>query len=273
LPRIADLHTHSTCSDGSLTPEELVQEAARIGLSGLAITDHDTVEAYARALPVAEEVGLSLIPGAEFSAVICDEPVHLLAYSFRVDNPEILALCERHRQRRVRRNREILEKLKSHGMVVEEREVAALSSSVVGRPHIASVMVEKGYASSVTAAFSRWIGSGCPCHAVGEKISAEETIEAVRAAGGLVVIAHPGVIRKGDAIASLLRLGVDGIEGYYSHLSYNQEKPWIDLARAHNLLITGGSDFHGTCKPRVRLGSSWAPEESFDRLWSHYHGL
>lgn len=270
----ADLHTHSTCSDGTLTPEELVERAVSLGLSGLAITDHDTIEPYGLALPRAQELGLELIPGAEFSTAVGDEPVHLLAYSFRPDDPGLLDLCARHRDRRTDRNRAILARLKEEGMPVEEEEVAHFAKgTVVGRPHIAQAMVAKGYISSVSAAFASWIGSGERCYVMGAKFEAKEAIDLIHGAGGLAVIAHPGLISKGSVVAALLRMGVDGIEGHYGTLSIQQEKKWIKLAKAHGLLTTGGSDFHGDCKPWIELGVSWTPEEPFRTLVDHFHAV
>jgi 3',5'-nucleoside bisphosphate phosphatase len=261
-----DLHTHSTCSDGSLAPPDLVRRAAEVGLAGLSITDHDTLKAYALAKPTADQLGLVLIPGAELSTTTPFELVHVLAYSYRLNDPALVELCLRHVKRRQERNLAILNHLKRAGMVLEERDLLALGEGTVGRPHIAQLLLDRGYVTSIQEAFNRFLGEGKSCYAAGDRITVEETIESIHAAGGYAVIAHPHLLKNSQTVAYLLRLPFDGIEGYYARMAKNVERKWIDLARGHKWMVTGGSDFHGDSKPVNAIGSSWAPPETVPLL-------
>lgn len=256
----ADLHCHSTCSDGTYTPAELVKHAVHIGLSGLSITDHDNMDAYETALPLAKELGLEMIIGAEFSSTHADQNVHVLAYSFQLDHPAIVNLCRRHQERRSERNRQILEKLRKLGMPIDE----PIQEHSIGRPHIAKAMVQKGYVKSIDEAFHRFLGDGKCCYAPGQPVSTEETISIIHEAHGLAVIAHPHLLKRSDTIDFLVKLPFDGIECYYAKLG--QERRWLELAKNKGWLVTGGSDFHGSVKPDITLGSSWVGEETFRRL-------
>lgn len=268
-----DLHCHTTCSDGSMTPQELIEHAKEIGLSGLAITDHDTIEAYREAIPLSQQLGLELISGAEFSTHYKETSVHLLAYAFSLNNPEIIRFCKRHQERRRKRNLAIIEKLKKAKMSISEEEliinerVAPIS---VGRPHIAEALVKRGYVSSIQEAFNRYIGEGCPYFEPGERFSVEETIEVIHKAKGKAVIAHPHLINESRVVEALTQFDFDGIEVYYARFGESQCQKWLQLAKKKNWLVTGGSDFHGIAKQNILLGSSWAPEETFDILREHF---
>lgn len=261
-----DLHTHSTCSDGSFTPQELVGHAAEVGLSGLAITDHDSIAGYAMAKPVADSLRLLLIPGVEFSAAAPLESVHILGYSYRPEAPSIRDLCLRHAKRREERNLAILARLKRAGMAIEESELDQFALGSIGRPHIALLLMEKGYVHSVQEAFERFLGEGKSCYMAGETISVDETIAAIHLAGGYAVIAHPHLLQRSNTVAYLVRLPFDGIEGYYARMPVTRERQWIELAKAHRWMVTGGSDFHGSCKPTIPLGCSWSPPESARKI-------
>lgn len=265
----ADLHCHSTCSDGSETPEELVAHAVKIGLKGLAITDHDNTDAYSMALPHAIKSGLKLLTGVEFSTNHLGHSVHILGYAFIPGHPSIEGLCKLHRTRRKNRNCEILRMLANKGMVLTEEEVQSKSNKTTGRPHIAQAMVERGYVSSINEAFNKWIGDGKPCFVRGETVSTEVTIEIIHKARGLAVIAHPHLIDNPSLIDQLTRLSFDGIECYYARFSHMQEKKWLDIASMKGWIATGGSDFHGSVKPETPLGASWVDEKTFQLLEDH----
>lgn len=268
----ADLHCHSTCSDGTMSPTELVRHAKAIGLSGLSITDHDSIDAYDEALPLAKELGLEMISGAEFSSVHQGHNIHILAYSFPLNHPAIKNLCERHKQRRSERNRAILAKLDELGMHVELPESG--QHNTLGRPHIANALVEKGYVKNIEEAFHKFLGDGKCCYVFGKPVSAEETIAIIHEAGGLAIIAHPHLLKNGEISNSLISLPFDGIECYYARFPPPQEKAWVAIAQRKNWLVTGGSDFHGTVKPDTPLGASWVNQETFTILKNHYqrHG-
>jgi predicted metal-dependent phosphoesterase TrpH len=269
----ADLHCHTNCSDGSATPEEIVKLAFIKGLTGLSITDHDTVEAYKTAAPLAKQINLALIPGVEFSAVQRETSVHILAYSFRTNSPIIQELCTRHSERREKRNSQILCLLGAVGMPVSEGEIHSHTDSlphVIGRPHIARAMVKKGYVSSIQEAFQKYIGEGKSCYAPGISPTVEETLDIIHRANGLAVIAHPHLIKSNKIIHELLAMDFDGIEGYYARFSLHQNERWIKIGQHKGWLVTGGSDFHGEIKPTTQLGSSWVNEETFKVLKDHF---
>lgn len=266
----ADLHCHSTCSDGSLTPAQLIALAKAKGLNGLSITDHDGVEAYPSAFELAAEHGIQMIPGAEFSSHLGEKSVHILAYSFDTSNPELLAFCKKHRERRYSRNEQILQKLSKEGYEITLEELLKSAPATVGRPHIAKLLVEKGYVPDIVTAFKRHIGDGKKCYVPGVKISIEETLAVIHSAKGLAVLAHPHLYQSGKFVRKVLEYPFDGLETRYARLSTRQNAPWIALAQEKNLFQTGGSDFHGAMKPAIDLGSTTVGWENFEKLLKHY---
>lgn len=263
----ADLHCHSTASDGSLTPAELVRYAKKIGLSGLSITDHDTIEAYQTAIPVAREEGIFLGSGVEFSSVDQGVSVHILGYDIDLENEALKAFCRRHVDRRNERNRQILDKLADRGMLIELEELKTENGHPGGRPHIAMALVRKGFVSSVEEAFKKYIGDGMPFFAPGTPISTDETINVIHNAEGKVFIAHPHLLKSSRTMQRLLQKPIDGIECYYAKCSPEQEAKWLKLAEERKLLVSGGSDFHGSVKPGIPLGASWVDRVRFDLIF------
>lgn len=271
----ADLHCHTTYSDGTKSPQELVELAFQNGLLGLAITDHDTINAYPSALPVAKKLKIEMISGVEFSSVQGNESVHILAYSFSFDHPIIKQFCLKHHQRRIDRNREILARLSKQGMPITEAEVNEVSllgnsHGTIGRPHIALAMIKKGYVNNLQEAFQKYLGEGKSCYHSGNSFTAKETIEIIHQANGLAVIAHPHLIFQQKILHELLELKIDGIECYYAKYPLEINQRWLKIAKKKGLLITGGSDYHGEIKPNIPLGCSWINEENFRKLHDHY---
>ncbi|MBS0630125.1 MAG: PHP domain-containing protein [Verrucomicrobia bacterium] len=262
----ADLHCHTTCSDGTMTPKELVAHAKALGLSGLCITDHDTINAYKEAILAAKEAGILLGTGIEFSTVEKGTSIHVLGYDIDLESQQLNALCQKHIQRRHERNQRILDKLAKRGMKVEFKE---LQGHTMGRPHIAQALVDSGYVASIQEAFHKWVGDGKPCFDPGVPISTDETLEVIHAAGGKAFIAHPHLM-PGYPYHELLKKPFDGIECYYSKCMPDQERKWVKLARTKGLLMSGGSDFHGTIKPGIPLGCSWVGREAFDAIFEKH---
>lgn len=270
----ADMHCHSVCSDGTYSPKELVELAARLGLKGLSITDHDSIEAYAEALQPAFEKGIQLVSGVEFSAELNGVSVHILAYGFALENPLIIQFCERHLDRRRARNNQILGLLKKHRMPVEEQELFNISPrGTIGRPHIAMAMLQKGYVRTIPEAFKKYLGDGKPCYTPGKTFSVEETLDIIHRANGLAVIAHPHLVDDVRTLRRLLEMDFDGMECYYGKFPPSYHKRWLEIAHKKNWLVSGGSDFHGEIKPEIMLGCSWVNEEFFQPFMQRFQLL
>lgn len=270
----ADLHCHSTYSDGTLTPIEIIQLASQQGLRGLSITDHDTIEAYQTGLEAAKQYQIALISGAEFSAVHQGTSIHVLAYSFPTSSLIIKDFCDKHVRRRAQRNLDILTLLNAHGIVISEKDIQShhpdTPSHTIGRPHIALAMLNKGYVRSIQEAFNRYIGENKPCYSPGGYFTVEETIDLIHQAKGLAVIAHPHLINNAAILKDLLAMNFDGIEGYYARFPVSQHARWIKIGEQRGWFITGGSDFHGDIKPTIPLGSAWVGEDTFNILYDHF---
>lgn len=263
----ADMHMHSTCSDGSLTPLELLHLAHEKELSAISITDHDTIEAYSEdTLKEAKKLGILLCKGVEFSCRHKETNVHILGYHFKKD---LSSFCYEHQVRRRDRNLTILSKLKQRGISIDESELygeTAEPEKVIGRPHIATLLIKKGVVKDLREAFQKYLGDDAYCYDPGKPFSVEETIEKIHAGEGKAFIAHPHLMKKNRVIRALLEMDFDGIECYYSMIPRDQEQKWLDMAKEHALLISGGSDFHGAVKLRVPMASSWVDEETFRKI-------
>lgn len=271
-----DLHCHSTFSDGSFTPSQLVAMGVEAGLSGLALTDHDCLGGIGEFLEAGKGKDIRLVPGIELS-VDCDcGQMHMLGYWMDPEDRELNAQLEWVRDGRAMRNRKILENLNGLGFEMSWEEVLAQAGDgVVGRPHFAQVMLAKGYAKDKYEVFDKWLGDGKPGYADRPRLTAERAIELVRGAGGVAVLAHPFTVRVGkermaQLVAHLKEAGLCGMECYYSEHSAELTKEFLALAEANGLVPTGGSDFHGTMSPGVSLGTGMGglnvPDETIDLL-------
>lgn len=259
-----DLHTHTTFSDGSCTPEVLFNCATEIGLSGLSITDHDTVDAYFN-LP---KTDLVIGVGVEFSAFLNQDSVHILGYDFIVDHKVIFDFCQKHKNRRLYRNLAIIKNLQKLGIGITEGELYdRFNDRTVGRPHIGQILIEKGVCSSMEQVFKEFLAEGKKAFASGEMFSVQETIDVIKKADGKAFIAHPHLIKKNQVIRELKKLPFDGIEVFYARYHKKDTMAWETVAKEKNWLISGGSDFHGEMKVFNQLGSSWIDEELFKSIF------
>lgn len=255
-----DLHTHTTASDGSFTPSALVRYAASKGLKAIAVTDHDTVGGLQEALKEAEALGLEVVPGVEISVDFRPE-MHILGYFFSSGYASINEVLEELKKKRAERNPKIIKRLNELGMDISMEEVEALSpGGITGRPHIARVMVSKGYAQSEREAFEKFLGSGRPAYFSKAKLTPEQGIDEILKAGGLPVLAHPIFLNLKEAeldtlLKSLKKAGLKGVEVYYSENTEAQTEELIRLADRNGLFATGGSDFHGSFKPDIEIGT------------------
>ena len=271
-----DLHVHSTFSDGSLTPEELVEKAAAVRLTAMALTDHDGMMGIARFLESCRRHGLRGIPGVEISVGHDGGTLHMLGYFMDHQHAGISEGLARLRQGREERNRRILERLNQLGVVLDWDEVSRFAKEdVVGRPHFALAMVEKGYVRKKDEAFDRYLGKGKPAYVDRFRFTVEQSLAMIREAGGVPVLAHPFTLNLGrrrlrEQLADFARKGLQGIECYYSEHNPDQQRFCINLARDLNLAVTGGSDFHGAMNPDIRQGVGFGnlniPDELVDLL-------
>lgn len=245
----ADLHTHTNASDGLLTPEDLILKAKSKGLKTLSITDHDTIKGYLQAIPFANQHDIELIPGVEITTLWKGREVHLLAYLFDVENKPFLQLLYRQKRARISRMEGIVEELKKQGVDIDMDEIKAESGpGNLGRPHAAMVLINKGYVSTVAEAFIRYLSSEKLSAVQTDYASIEEVIEITKQAGGVISLAHPGPMYSQNEIDELLACGLDGIECIHPSHNFNVQRSFKHLAETRNLLLTGGSDFHGKGK-------------------------
>jgi 3',5'-nucleoside bisphosphate phosphatase len=270
-----DLHTHTTASDGSLSPSELVRVAKQQGLSALAITDHDSVEGLSEAMAQGERLGITVIAGIEISCLYEEVELHILGYFINQDDPHLKPALERYLSSRNDRNPKIVERLCQLGMDLSYDEVKDFAGpATIGRPHIAQVLLRKGHVTSVADAFDRYLGDGGPAYVARVLPTASEAISLIRTVGGLPVLAHPVYAARlksfNEVCAALKTFGLAGLETLYSSHTQQQTDRFRSIAREQSLLITGGSDFHGESKPEVLVGSGYGglkvPADLLDEL-------
>lgn len=243
----ADLHIHTNASDGLLSVPELLKKISEKGLRSISITDHDTIDALEEASRLAPDYGIELIPGAELTARWKGKEVHLLAYFFDPTDSTFLSLIARQKRARKERMKKITQLLKKEGVEIEYDEIrAAAGRANMGRPHAARILVKKGYASSVPEAFIRYLSTEKLGDVATEYAEVDEIIKIVSSSGGVVSVAHPGRIYTNEELLELLSLHPDGIECIHPSHTYSQQRHYASLARKQNLLITGGSDYHGS---------------------------
>lgn len=244
-----DMHAHTTASDGKLTPTELVSLASSLGLSGVAITDHDTTSGVEEGLEAAKQQGIILLPGIEISTVSNNQEIHVLGYFTNNKDEEWRSRINRLGATREARNDMLISKLQQLGFEITLQEVENVrgdsSSGSVGRPHFAQVLIEKGYVKSKQQAFDELLGENGAAYVQPERITPETAFEWIKEAGGVSVLAHPGIYHNDELVKQLLQAGVDGVEVKHSDHSLEQIQKYDQWADQFQLLKTAGSDFHG----------------------------
>ena len=259
--KLIDLHIHTTASDGSLTPEQAVAHAAEKQLAAIAITDHDTAEGAAEAVGYAEKYGVKVVPGIEISTDYRRLGVHILGYFIDPHSPALEPVLDWIVRDRKRRNHEIIELMRRDGIDISAEMLAEkYPHSVVGRPHFAAFLVEKGLASSVKDGFDRYLDRGKPYFRPRTFLPVEDAIKAITGAGGKAVFAHPlqYKLRQDELLKLAIYLrdcGVVGMECLYSGYSPEDEEFLMKIAKSFRMCVTGGSDFHGAGKPQIEMGS------------------
>ncbi len=255
-----DLHLHTIYSDGSLTPAEVVALAHQVGITAIAITDHDIVDGVPHALEAATRLGIEIIPGVELSSRLNGQELHILGYFFDWQDPTFQDHLAQQRLSRHARNPQAIERLHKLGLDLSEDEVKAKASSdSIGRPHIAQVLVDKGYVRNVQEAFDRYLGEGTVAYVPRTLSDTREVITWIRNARGVPVLAHPTWTRcTGEPLyrlcAHLKEAGLLGLEVFYSTHNRKQTSQYLELAKQLDLLVTGGSDFHGAANPAIQIG-------------------
>jgi predicted metal-dependent phosphoesterase TrpH len=263
----ADLHVHSTASDGLLAPAGLVALALERAIDVLAITDHDSVDGVAAALAAAAGSPLTVVPAVELSATRDGRDVHVLAYFVDHTNPNLLSRLSDLREARLRRAERMVDALREAGYDLALDEVLALSAGgAVGRSHVAQALVHAGHASSIQEAFQRYIGRGRPFYVAKDTRPASEIVGALAAGGAIPVLAHPGVSDCIDLVDPLIAHGLRGVEAYHADHTHVQRDDCVALAARLGLLVTGGTDYHGPGAPNPELGSVDVPSEAVEAL-------
>ncbi|MBD2846170.1 PHP domain-containing protein [Paenibacillus sp. IB182496] len=271
----ADLHAHTTASDGMLAPGALVRLAAQAGLAAVAVTDHDTTAGVDEALAEGARLGVEVVPGIEISAYADDQAIHVLGYCMDLGDADWQRRIEGLRGGRQRRNEQIVARLNALGIALTMEQVrriagkAGTAEETLGRPHIAAALVACGAAASVTDAFERYLGSGCAAYVAIPRLSPHEAVGWIREAGGAAVIAHPGLYRRDDLVERLLRGGAAGLEVSHPDHDGEDERRYRALAERCGAIATAGSDFHGEREGGAyhgALGSRSVPVEVLRRI-------
>lgn len=247
-----DLHTHTTASDGRHRPAEVVRMARDANLAGIAITDHDTVAGIEEAMSAGLEYGVRIVPGVEISTSAEGKDIHILGYGIETKDPMLLERLVALRQVRNRRNEEMIACLNELGIALTleevEREAAtsARGDGSIGRPHFAEVLVRKGYVQDVREAFDRYLAEGAAAYVNPQRIGPLEAVRWIHEAGGVAIVAHPGIYRNDRLVQEMLAGGVNGLEAYHSDHDEEDERKYRQLAESQGKFVTGGSDFHGS---------------------------
>lgn len=266
----ADLHCHTTASDGLLTPEEVVQLASKVGLKALGITDHDTIEGWSEAEKAAAGVGIRIIKGIEINTEWEQKEVHILGYGMEAKLSNLSIQIHEIQKKRIVRIEEILEKLKVLGMEITFDEVTEyVHGESVGRPHVAQAIVKRGFAATIQEAFENFLKIGTPAYVPRYKLNPTQAIGIIRDAGGIAVLAHPGVQIKEAEIDIWVKNGLQGIEVNHPDHSLEDCRKYKMVAERMGLVATGGSDFHGCgMNAKSRLGDWGVSMEIVEKIES-----
>jgi predicted metal-dependent phosphoesterase TrpH len=267
--KFADLHLHTRYSDGTFTPRELVQHAARLGFAAIAVTDHDTLDAIPEALAAGKEFGVEVIPGVEITSRVGTQELHMLAYLFGDSwrDAALRSVLDHATRVREQRVEQFVAKLNELGVELTVEDVYAGSDcGTVGRPHVALALQKRGHVSSVDEAFTRFLKRGKPAYVERYRMDAAETIGHIKRAGGIAVFAHPGLNSLDARIREMVDQGLGGIEVWHSRHSPSQIEHYLQMVEALSVCATGGSDCHGAGRDGMLLGKIKLPYERVDAL-------
>jgi predicted metal-dependent phosphoesterase TrpH len=262
-----DLHVHTYFSDGLLSPEEVVKKALGMELKAVSITDHDSVEGVFPAIRAAEGTALEIVPGIEISASMKAREVHILGYFIDWKDEDLVKALDVMREKRIERLRKMVQLLQGKGMDISAEEVMATSpKGTIGRLQLARVMINKGLAKDMRTAFDRYIGNGRPCHVGHEYLDYKKAIRMIREAGGVPVLAHPGTMGDDEDIPLYVEAGLRGLEAYHTKHWPATANRYAEMASKYDLLITGGSDCHGTWEENMLMGTVGVGYETVEKL-------
>ena len=264
----ADLHIHTTFSDGTFSPEEVVRLAKKAGLKTISITDHDVIDGIEPATEEGKKLGVEVIPGIEITTEVPNAEIHILGYYIDYKLPKLNAILKKIQEDRTARIYKIVGKLDKIGVKLDPMRVIEIAGhGSAGRPHVARALLEAGLVKNIREAFEKYLGYKAPAYVSHFRLSPEDAIKLILDVRGIPVFAHPKVSNSDDILPDLLAAGLKGIEVYYSGHSKKDEKHYLGVAEKHNLLVTGGSDFHGASNSReVELGDVAISDELVEKL-------
>lgn len=268
--KYADLHIHSTFSDGNLTPEQILKDAEKKGIKYISITDHDSIDS--QYIIESNSSNIIVIPGIELSSEIDEFEIHILGYFIDINNKNLNEIVNKVKVSRINRVKSIVEKLKDEGIILNIDEIIKDNSSV-GRAHIANEIVKSGYEKNYKSAFLKYLLKGKPAYVKGEKLNYKEALKIINDANGIAVLAHPGKIYKSMAVEKIIRelkcYGLRGIEVYHPSHTKEQINLFNNLSKKYKLLITGGSDFHNDSNKDMKIGFQGINEKLLNILISN----
>jgi hypothetical protein len=262
-----DLHIHTNCSDGVFNVEDILEMASANGYSTISITDHDTIEAYKTAFPIAKEKQIELVPGVEISSEYQNRDIHILAYNFDLDNKMMKKLLHKIYKGRFVRAKRIIKKLSDWGMDISLQEIKKVAGdrNLIGRPHIARVLMEKGYFKHPQEVFDKYLGDDGKAFVPKLTYTTQKVIKKIQQAGGVAVLAHPHLLKDDRMVEDIIKMGIDGLEVFYYKCSADEKERYDKLAQKNGLIRTGGSDFHGFVKDEA-LKTFSVPEQALADL-------
>lgn len=267
-----DLHMHSTFSDGTLTPAQLVERAKQNKIEVMAITDHDNIDGLKEGRGEAEKAGMTFVDGIEVSANFLNKDIHILGYFLNLEDEEFLGWLKNLQEKRHNRTLEMLKKLSQLGIEISLAEVEGeVLGNVIGRPHIAKMIIKKGFAATMDEVFDRYLGDGKPAYIPKVGVDMVEVVKKLKANGAVVILAHPHLISHSDdtvvnIIDMLVKNGLDGLELYYPNIDTRKKNKLLKIAKKRGLILTGGSDFHGLNRAGIDLGTGNISAEVFQKM-------
>ena len=257
---VFDFHMHSTASDGTYSPHEIIDVAMSAGAVSIAITDHDTIDGALEASSYAKEQGLELFTGVELNTDAYDAEIDILGYFWDPTDTRFLEMLKARQEGRIVRAKKIVKKLATVGVEISYDRVREIAHGAVCRPHVIEAMVEKGYVANQKEAFEKYLGLGKPAHVPHDKLTPEEAIDFVNRGGGLSIIAHPGLVENDAVVEKLLQAGAKGLEAYYPMHSEEEIQKYVGFAEKYNVIVSCGSDSHGPKRKKsFPIGSMAAP--------------